>query len=502
MAVTRAAQSRSKDQAPPSASPSLLGLSLVGIISLAALLRIAFLGVKSFGQDEIASLGFAADSWPSFFRTLANSEANATFYYLLLRLWRMLGDSEATIRALSVIFSIATVLLIYLLGSRLLGRRVGVLAAFLITINTYHIEYAQYARGYSLVVFLATLSSLFFLNSLERPSWRNWAAYVVTASLAVYSHLFAALVLLAQWTSLALLPSRDVPWQRWRLSVLWVGLLLLPLGVFAVATGRTQVDWIPSPKLGNIPGVYYVLAGGSGRLAEAGPVGLLLLFTYLALCLLALRQAWSLVVAHGVSWRVWRYGVLFAWLVVPVLLAYAVSLAKPLFIAYYLIVCLPPLVLLGAAGLDMLPKPMAAATLVVVAMLSAHEIHFYYTHPDTEDYRGATLYVLSHAEAGDAVAFYTPDIRYAFEFYRKKLKDTPQQPFAILPTWEELPAHYRRAWLVLSHDQNQKLGFDVISRSIQSFLADRYCSMLERDLAGVRVLRYEKPRVNEACVSP
>jgi uncharacterized membrane protein len=52
------------------------------------------------------------------------------------------------------------------------------LAGLLLPLNAFFIRYAQEARSYSLLVFLTTLSSYFFVRGVERPSWKHWASYV------------------------------------------------------------------------------------------------------------------------------------------------------------------------------------------------------------------------------------------------------------------------------------------------------------------------------------
>jgi len=124
---------------------------VAGVIVIAALLRIAFLGAKRFDVDEAASITYARLGWAAFLSTLA-LDSNMWLHYALLRLWAHLGDSEVIIRSLSVIPAVATLSVVYALGTRLFGRRVGLIALVLLSVNAFHIAYAQNARSYSLCV--------------------------------------------------------------------------------------------------------------------------------------------------------------------------------------------------------------------------------------------------------------------------------------------------------------------------------------------------------------
>src|SRR6202011_1466619 len=105
----------------------------------------------------------------------------------------------------SLFCGVALIPVIYLLGKELFKQSVGLLAAVLVALNLFQIQYSQEARAYSLVVLLVTNSSLLFVRFLKQQSTTYWIAYVVVSALAVYAHIFAVLVLGAQVASLIFL---------------------------------------------------------------------------------------------------------------------------------------------------------------------------------------------------------------------------------------------------------------------------------------------------------
>src|SRR5271156_5740022 len=155
-----------------------LDLILLGFITLLSLrLRFHSLASKSFWLDEGVSVAIARLDWYNFARILWRREANMSLYYFLLHVWLHFGGSEFFVRSLSVLFSVASIPVIYLLGRRLFDLRVGLVAAALLALNAYHVQYSQDARSYSLMVFLCLLSSLYFLKCLDIPSRRNRIIY-------------------------------------------------------------------------------------------------------------------------------------------------------------------------------------------------------------------------------------------------------------------------------------------------------------------------------------
>jgi mannosyltransferase len=362
------------------------------------------------------------------------------------------------------------------------------------TLNVYHVRYSQEARSYALVVLLVTLSSLFYVAAIRRPSGRAWGLYTIAIVFGLYSHFFVVLVLLAHWISLAFLPRRDVPWRFVVMSAGAIGILLLPLVVFSLTKDKGQIDWISRVPPDFVARAYTYLAGAAPvsdtpvgatlfRVAEVGR-RLLWLF-YAALVAVALANAARLWVRVRSTPETWGYGFLVTWLLVPPILAYIVSLIKPVFIFYYLIVSLPPLVLLAADGLSRIRSPsMYAGALIIFASLTTLQVVSYYNFGGKEDWRGLTRYILARAQPGDGLVFSTGS-RAAFEYYRERFHTKAPAPPSILSRFDVPREQPRRLWLVIAHS-----GASEIFR-VQSALVGVYTLMEDKTFYdGLRVLLY------------
>lgn len=456
---------------------------LVAVVTAAALaLRLASLGAKSFDLDEAVSISYARLGWASFRHAVAG-DIIMVLYYGPLKVWRHLGESEASLRALSVIPSVATVPAVYALGKRLFSHRVGLIAALLLAVDPFDIRYAREAPGYSLVVLLVVLSCMFFVRALERPSRRDVAGYLTASVLAVYSHVFAGLVLLAQWMSLVIPRSARVPMNALRMSAATLGVLALPLAVLGARTAPTRLSWIP-PTGGLIR---YFFANGRG--ASLAPLAV----AYIATCLAAVVCVGMMWRSRKASWQMWRYALLVSWLGLPILTALLVSIIKPMFVPRYLIVCLPPLVLLAAVGFSQINhRGLLALGLTLVVALGLRGDYYYYTRATLEDFRGTTRHILTRAQPGDAVLFIAEYVRAPFEYYRSRLPRTAaSEGIVILPRdvsdgRKDLPQLYDRVWLFLSHDEY----FPTVEQSIVASLVTRYHTMEEQAFNGVRVRLY------------
>ena len=457
-------------------------LVLAPVVLLAAALTTYTLGAKGIWLDEAISIGHAQRDWSSLWHDIITGSRHMRLYYVLLHPWMRIGESEAAIRTLSVLFALATVPVVYGLGSVLFRPRVGAIAAVLLTVNPFFIQYAQEARSYSLVLLLASLSSYLFVIVVERPSRRLWAGYALCIVLALYAHVFAVLVVVAHVVSLVVRRTDYVAWKGMLISIAPIALIAAP-GMVGTTTGGDVVPWIREPSLSRLLWVLRRFAGGSR----------LLFLAYAMVCSVALVPALKLWVGRSTSREIWRYAFLASWLLVPIILIISYSfLITSVLQPRYLIVSFPPLVLLASVGICRVPGRYWLVVLGLIVALSGRGLYRWYFDVEKEDWRGAVNYVVSEATPGDAIMFY--GARRTFLYYLDRvhasadlLVQLPGSDDHLLAT---LPSQYDRVWLVLSHDERG----DRARRSgvIQSSMHRDYAIAADQRLSQVRVLLYER----------
>lgn len=173
--------------------------------------------------------------------------------HFFVSLW---GDSDFILRTQAMLFGSLSILLAYEIGRILWTGREGLMGAFLLAVNPYHIRYSQEARYYGLMVFLALLSLIFLLKALQRNEKGPWIGFVLCTSLSLYNHyftflllpaevIFAAWVITENWLSYRRLDGR-APGVRptRRLAVPIRQALMLSLSLALI--GASYVPWIPA----------------------------------------------------------------------------------------------------------------------------------------------------------------------------------------------------------------------------------------------------------------
>lgn len=483
--------------------PKRVGAALVLVpVTTAAVVAFLFIGRKSFWGDEAFSVALAGSDWGSFWQVLIERQANMGVYYVLLKGWTAVaGDGEAAARSLSAFAAVAAVGVVSLLASRLFGRFVGLVSGISLALNAFLVRYAQEARGYTLALLGVTLASLAFVRLIEAPrSRRAWFVYVVLASAALYSHFFVAFVLLAH---LATLPFVEDPRARRRVyeAAAAVAVLATPLLLFALLRDEGQVELIP----GVTP---YRIVAALGALSGGTIATLVVSFGLAAAAIVAIVRS------REDRARLWPYALVVAWLVVPLVGAVLLSLVKPLFLARYLIVMLPPLAILIALGAKALRRRWAAVALALAFAASVHALSEWYPGEEKEglDFRSAAAQIAVSGSPSDGIAFYRPSRRLPIEYYLRHERALGRAPTPVFPaaawgdydliedyelrsppasTWTSLvvraASRHRRIWLV----QTPSDLYEDERAALERALDAAYERREERGFGDLQVVLFE-----------
>ncbi len=390
--------------------------SLAVITAFGALLQLHAIAAKSLWLDEGSSITMARLDWFNFLRILWRREMNMVLYYLLLRGWLHLGDSLTFIRGLSVVFAVAAIPAIFLLGRRMQGTGLGLISALLLSVNAFQVRYAQEVRSYSLLVLLVIVSTYWFVSAVESGNRRDWNWYIATSSLAIYAHFFAVLVVVSHWVALRMMRQIDpAVWiqdtqtqfrRAARLTALWT----LPIWLFIATTGAGPIAWIPRPHLGDVIGLLKKLSGN----AEIS------LLTLYSICVIGGLLLGGLAIARQKKGAA-SYVVLACWLFVPLTIVLLVSIARPMFAPRYLIISMPAWIMLAAAGINALrPRLLAVPVTAAVLWFGIAGVRSYYKIDfdiGRNDVRSATSYILENCRPSDGIVFYTVSTRFPYDYY-------------------------------------------------------------------------------------
>lgn len=161
------------------------------------LLRLYLIYLRKFpAGDEIwAYLLTKADFKNIWFATLA--DFHGPFYFLFLHAIKIIFPVELTIvhvRLVSLLFGIAGSLALWSLGSRALGKRGGLFLFYLSLFLPGYVWASIYARYYSFLILLTTISLIFFLDFLRKGEIKYLIYLTILSVLGAFTHYYFLLI--------------------------------------------------------------------------------------------------------------------------------------------------------------------------------------------------------------------------------------------------------------------------------------------------------------------
>lgn len=404
------------------------GALLVGCVLAGSVVR--FTPSTPLWLDEALTVNIAAAPIGEI-GGLLERDGHPPLYYYVLHAWMsVFGTGATAARALSAVVGLAAIAMIYVVGRRTAGHRLGAWAAAVLAVSPYGIRYSSEARMYELVTLLALVGWWLVDRALgaslddpgrppgtaTRPDGRvaRWllvAIWLVTGALLL-THYWAIFFLAACGLGLVL---RAVQARRTGahatvrahvqviLAVALGGIWFVPwLSTFRYQSAHTGTPWAPASRPTRIVSESLVdWAGG----VDPEPVLLLALSAVLlALGCVGLADGAAggrLVIAGlGRDWRRRALWVLGGTLAIGAAASSATSAA---FAGRYASVVFPFWVLLVAAGLVALPSATTrVATMSLVVLVAAATVALHLDRDRTQ--AGAVAAVLNaEATPGDLV---------------------------------------------------------------------------------------------------
>jgi mannosyltransferase len=410
--------------------PSRLTLSIILFI-VAMCFNLYRLGTPSIWFDEAFSVELARQPLPLLWHIIFGPEPNMELYYLFLHFWLNLTASlgfhatEFVVRFPSTVFAALSTVVVFLLGQRFIGTIAGFVGASLYLLNDLQLVYAQQTRAYSLQLLLICIAWYALLSASNgKPQWgRWWVCYSVATTLAIYTHLFSVLILLAQICTIGLLFL--LPGERHKItgqlrnfigSLVFIGILSIPMAL--VSRHGSKTGWLPIPHLSDIYHLFLTISANS----------IIYLLLFVAFCALGLFMTIMYALPIGRKYLT-RYELvdekhtlqgflpvalaLLCWLVVPIVASYVISYTPTrLFSSRYLVTIVPPLCLLVGLGVATLRwRTIQIGLTVILLLLAVRYVPLYYQNAQVEDWNSATHWVEQQYQTNDGLVCYDNDVQ-------------------------------------------------------------------------------------------
>jgi len=160
---------------------------LLGLCGLALAARLVGLTRLTLIDDELAHLYFVQREWEFLYDALFFSP-HLPVWFALYKGWVALSQGDLWLRAFSLLWGVLAVAATYGAAREVRGRAGGALAAGLLGISGFHINFSQTVTPYALIALLGAASLWTTLATLRRGTRGAAALHVLALTAACYTH--------------------------------------------------------------------------------------------------------------------------------------------------------------------------------------------------------------------------------------------------------------------------------------------------------------------------
>jgi hypothetical protein len=462
-------------------------LLLAAACALAAAIRLALL--RGLWLDEAISVHQAHLGLGAMLQELAQTDRHPPLFPLVL--WATVhlgGTSDLALRLPSIAAGVLVVPALYALGRELYDRRTAVLAALLGAISPLLVWYAQEARMYGFVTLFAVLTVLGAARAVRTSRARDWALYALAASLLLWTHWFAGLVVLCTQAAFAVHAWRRRPGRAfavgWGLSIAalaWQGAVLGTMALDQVHATGTGGGYAGAAGGGTGVSFYTVTANLTWIVGGFQPANVTELLS-------ALWPLGMLAALFVLGRRTTGATKLLLWCALgPVLALLVLGFGNPsIFEVRYFIAAVPLVVLLLARAVAAAPagagRWLAGGAIAAIMGLALAVQQLDPSNPRRYDDREAIAAARQIMRPGDVLLYEPPELGYLLERYAPDIQARPLD--GALPTRRQA-----RHVVVMASFLDQARYRRVVDRQLGALRYARHALPMH-DESGVRLWRF------------
>jgi uncharacterized membrane protein len=221
-------------------------------------LRLINLAQQPLWGDEVLSLDISSylSHIPQLLRYLAAVEVHPPLYYIILHYWvNWFGTGTLFVRLPSVVLGLGCIILSYYWGKIIFSsKKIGLIAALIMAVLPFQLEFSQEARPYIFFCFFGMLASLSLWQYYRTKYWPYWIGYILSCIVGLYLHYSYLFILfgLATWGLVEIYQTKN----RGREFLIWLiahaiivlgfSFWLVPFLLKIAAGDQTIFGWVRS----------------------------------------------------------------------------------------------------------------------------------------------------------------------------------------------------------------------------------------------------------------
>lgn len=138
--------------------------------------------------DEMLTYIFSSKSFPvGILKTLWREDYHMPLYYMYVHIWmKFFGSADVILRLSSVLWGVLTIPAFFYLGKTYKSEKLGYFLSVIGCLSPIMIYYSQELRFYSMLMFFATISVIFFLKLIETANKKDFLVFFFSNLVILY----------------------------------------------------------------------------------------------------------------------------------------------------------------------------------------------------------------------------------------------------------------------------------------------------------------------------
>jgi len=384
------------------------------IIFFAFIFRFIGISKYQFWRDEAFSVILSSKNFFEMI-SLGIKDTSGILYPVILWIWiKIFGNSEMSVRLMSLIFNIASIWILIRFASKYFKSN-RFLWIILFSFNILMIFYSQEARIYSILIFLVLLSVYNFFNYIFFQKDRF--KYILSSACLLYFHNLAVLVLLTQFLIIFALSLKNKKINKnYLVDYLLMLLFLIPwflIFIYQFQLFHGQGFWFYFHPVDALVDFNSTLNSGL-RLFYYDK------YNYIHISIVLLNSIlgfWGLI--NIFKSKNIKAIILSLFFIIPTIISYTISFVYPVFYLRYVIYIIPFYLFIQIYGLINLKK-FIKIFIISILLISNFYVYFFvylkqsYLKPDT---KGLIEYIKDHKAGDQPIIHSNVSTFFPYEFY-------------------------------------------------------------------------------------
>lgn len=383
---------------------------LIILFSINFFIRILHAGSMYYWLDETSSIFISQKSIATIIRE-SFSVPNPPLYFILLKGWiNIFGMSEFSTRALSVIFSSATIFVLYYFSRKFFNSEMAIYISLIFTLAQIQLYFSHETRGYTIIVFMSALSFYFYLLTVNKPGILNLIKYILTNTVLLYIHPVPVILIIIQFICLFLYFKNNRKGSLYIIAGQLFTAILFGSWVLKNSWVSKMQSWIPSPGPKQLKEMLITYLNTEFIYYMA--IALLLIFIVILVIQVTQKKS--------VFEDIRSFLLLLLWGIFPILLIYLISQYSSRWDTRYMLFATPGLYLLIAFIISKLPVNGLIRVILIITILISSLVNFKLNPVKGEDWPDAISFMKQHKD-DSTITIVCADYQFmSFSYYYDK----------------------------------------------------------------------------------